>query len=312
MAKLKQETIMVSVKGGDQLHMKRLYVDQHQHSGLPVFMLPGMAEDGRIFYSSGTSGIANYLALHGYDVFIADHRGKGKSWPSIGERSEFGFHEVVNQDIPALIKALHKKNPHPQQIWVAHGWGGVLLSAYWARYGAVNADVSRMVHFASRRQLTVENWHKRILIDFLWHKVGGQAVGFNGYLPARGLRFGTMNESARSWRDSLNWSENSAWLDTVDEFDYGAAARARHFPPSLYFASALDRAFAHPDDCRKFIQELGPHNGRFVVLSKEGGNLHDYGHVDMLLNPDANQDHFPLVLEWLENIATVWPEQIAV
>ncbi len=201
---LQQDSIMVSVKGGDQLHLKRLYRDKN-NLGPPVLMVHGKVEDGRIFYSGGSQGLGNYLAERGYDVFVADLRGKGKSWPVIGPRSQFGYHQTVTEDIPALVKGIVKRRGEQQQIWIAHGLGGVFLTAYLARFGQGICPVSRIVHFGTRRSIQINNWEKRIVIDWIWRGLATKLVQFNGYLPARALRLGTMDESARSYEDNLQW-----------------------------------------------------------------------------------------------------------
>jgi len=35
------------------------------------------------------------------------------------------------------------------------------------------------------------------------------------------------------------------------------------------------------------------------VLSKQGGNKHDYDHSSLLLHKDCEKDHFPMVLDWI-------------
>ena len=302
---------MVSVSGGDQLHLKRIYKDK-KNPGVPVFMLHGEVEDGKIFYSSGRSGLANYLAEQGYDVFVADMRGKGKSWPTIGPRSEFGYHQVITEDIPAYIKAIVKRKGQQSQVWVSHGSGGVLQLAYLARFGQEHCPVDRMVHFGVRRKISADNWKKRFVIDWLWSKAAERLVKWNGYLPARSLRLGTMDESSQSYHDSVSWAVNDQWLDPEDGFNYGEAVLACQLPASLYFASAGELVFSHPNDVREFIHQLGQHDGRLVVLGAEGGNLQDYNHVDMLLHADARVDHFPFLIDWLDNSMTSWVEREAV
>jgi hypothetical protein len=69
-------------------------------------------------------------------------------------------------------------------------------------------------------------------------------------------------------------------------------------------AAQSDHALGHPHDVRRFMESAGTKNSRFTVLSRNNGNLHDYDHIDMLTHPDAVQDHFPQVLEWLRRHAT--------
>ena len=56
--------------------------------GIPVLMIHGIVEDGRIFYHNSGKGLGSFLAKHGYDVYVADLRGIGKSTPKIHRNSE--------------------------------------------------------------------------------------------------------------------------------------------------------------------------------------------------------------------------------
>jgi hypothetical protein len=47
------------------------------------------------------------------------------------------------------------------------------------------------------------------------------------------------------------------------------------------------------------LAEMAPENLASLVLSKGNGNLHNYDHINILTHPDAPKDHFPIVLNWL-------------
>ena len=293
-----QESLMVSVSSSVQLHVRHLYSGS---SGVapPVLLLHGAAEDGHIFYSHSGRGLGCWLARNGYEVFIPDLRGKGKSWPAIDQKSTFGFHELAAADIPARAATVSRMSGGQAQTWITHSMGGVLAVAAILRAGPQGLDVRQLVHFAARRQVRAPGWRRRVSIDFLWNRIGRLAVAFEGYLPAPKLGLGTARESARCFQDGLAWSRSEQWVDTHDGFDFSAALQQRSWLRSLYFAAAADRAFGAPEDVRDFMHELGRHDGRLMVLGRAEGNLQDYTHTGMLLHPDAEQDHFPQLLAWL-------------
>ena len=296
---LKHESIMVSLPSTDQIHITRFYRDK-KNLGTPVFMLHSTLQDGSTFFNGDGTGLACYLARQGYDVFVADLRGKGKSWPQVSAFSTFGDHQAINEDIPAVLQKIVAQRGDVPQVWIGHGWGSVLMCSYYARYGDSLCPVSNMVHFAARRQIQTMNLAKKFFIGFMWRRLSKLLVLINGYMPSKLLGMGASNESQRNYRDYLQWSSAKTWLDTVDGFCYGTAILLQQLPPSFYFAAEGDRAYGDPADVRKFVKELGPHNGRLMVLSRSGGNLRDYSHLDMLRHSDCERDHFPLLLDWLQ------------
>lgn len=296
---LNYQSITVPVPAGEQVHMTRFYRDK-KNLGTPVFMLHGLLEDGTAFYDGSGKGLACYLAHQGFDVFVADSRGKGSSWPKINAKSHVGVHEHITEDIPALIKKVSLIRPDQPQVWVSHGWGGVLLSAYYARFVEPGLEPTQLIHLASRRKAYLSNWLKRFVHRWLWRRIGGLCVAFNGYLPSRFLCLGDCLESTDDYRDYLNWTQSSEWVDPKDGFDYGSAIRLKTLPPSLYVASVGDHVYGDVIDVRAFIKELGRHDGRMIVLDKKAGSLHNYNHNELLSHADAEQDHFSLLLAWLQ------------
>jgi predicted alpha/beta hydrolase len=296
--KLVKESIMVTVTAGNQLHIRRIYKADSSRNEVAV-LIHGDTENGHIFYSESGRGLACELARRGYDVYVPDLRGKGKSWPSLGPRSTYGYHEAINEDLPAVLKRVASRTHGKPQTWISHSAGGVLLMSCYARHANELPTPKQIVHFGTRRYVSSESFRKRLLIDFLWKKVCRYLVSSSGYLPARSLRLGPANETANSYYNNIAWSESVEWLDPVDDYDYSQAIRLCNVPRSLYFCSEKDTAFGAPEDVRLFMRELGQHDGRMVILSRTGGSMHDYDHVSMLLHPDAKDDHFLTLFDWM-------------
>ncbi|MFA7555506.1 MAG: alpha/beta fold hydrolase [Spongiibacteraceae bacterium] len=297
---INSESLTVLTSSVDQLQLRRFYRDKHQ-LGTPVFMLHSVLHDGDIFTGgmNSNSGLAYYLARLGYDVYVASLRGKGRSWPGLSAKSVYGCHQAIQQDIPAFIKKIVSLRGDRPQIWIGHGWGSVLLCSYYARHGSAVCSVEKMVHFAARRRLQVDNFYKRLVINIMWRTIARQLVRVVGYMPAKLLLMGTSNESSKNYRDYLYWSDSDDWCDPEDSFDYGEAIRRQQLPPSFYFAAHSDQIYGDPADVREFLRELGPHDARLLVLSKAGGNQQNYGHQSLLRHKSCELDHFSLLKDWL-------------
>lgn len=289
------QSLYVSV-GQQQLHLKRFCGNEN---GMPVFMVHGSVENGHIFYSNTGKGLAPWLAAKGYDVFVADLRGRGKSKPKISARSDWGLREILELDFPAMLQEIVRLKGELPQHWMGHSWGGVLLLAYLARWHAP-APVASLTFFGSKRRLGIWNPKKALMVDGAWVGMGEALTRLYGYLPAKKWKMGSDDESARSYRDTRKWVTQKPWLDPVDGFDYADALTRQALPPALYLTGADDTVLGNPIDVHRLMVETGvDQNNRLLVVGKENSYQHNYGHIDLLTHADAPTDVFPTVAEWL-------------
>ena len=294
---MQQESYYLPLANGiDTLHIRRIW---QQDQGVPVLMLHGAMGDGRIFYSSSGKGLAPWLARQGYDVFIPDFRGRGKSTPAIHRESDFGLKEMQEEDMPAVAAFIEKIKGPVRQHWMAHSWGGVTVFSYLAKQ-LESTRIHSIVLFACKRRISVQNLKKFWMINFGWGFIGRLSVARHGYLDAKKLKFGSDNESRRSNWEMYTWARKKQWIDWYDGFDYSAALHALNLPPILSLTGKGDHYLGHRKDAQLLLEETGSDNYEFKVLSQANGNLRDYGHVDILTAPEAEADHFPGVLDWLK------------
>lgn len=113
----------ISALEKDRLYLKRF--QSAQCKGV-VFMVHGSVENGRVFYSLSRKGIAPFLAAHGFDVFVVDLRGKGKSFPAIDKNAKYGQYEAITEDIPLCIDFI-KNNRSGEVAFDGSflGWGAL-------------------------------------------------------------------------------------------------------------------------------------------------------------------------------------------
>jgi predicted alpha/beta hydrolase len=282
---LLQESFEVPLPDGARLAVRRFHLGA---GGPPVLLLHGSVANGRVFYSRSGQGLAPFRAREGFDAFVADLRGRGQSVPAIARGSAHGQTESIVEEIPALARAVAARTGDAPQTWIGHSWGGVLLLATWARLRADLPPVRAMAFFGTKRCVRVVNPTRVLMIDLMWKAAGRALVAAYGYLPGRALRFGSDDETARSWRQCVAWVTPGPFVDPGDGFDYAAAP----LPPTRWYAGPLDACLGHPDDVLRLMQEAGAGPERLVLLARSRGAERDYGHVDMLTHPDAARGHF--------------------
>jgi alpha-beta hydrolase superfamily lysophospholipase len=103
------------------------------------------------------------LARQGFNVFVADLRGRGQSTPSLKEEAKAGGArhgqlEYIRDDIPKMVEAVQQIAEQQKLHCVAHSWGGVLFASAMGRTPAVADAVASQVYVASKRFISVFNW----------------------------------------------------------------------------------------------------------------------------------------------------------
>ncbi|HEY9102071.1 alpha/beta fold hydrolase [Chitinimonas sp.] len=292
-----QQSLFVPTLDGAQLHLRRIHPAE---PGSAVLMVHGAVANARTFYSDKGKGLGPWLAQRGYDVYVLDLRGRGLSTPKIARGAAHGQTESICEDIPAALLEIQRLRGEQVPLYlVAHSWGGVLLSAALARKPEWARRVRANVYLGSKRSIRVWNWHRLYEIEIFWQRLASLLAKRKGYLPAAELGMGADDETLKSLRQSQQWVKAADWQDSDDGFDYVAALQATALPPTLYLVGGKDPVRGHERDVRRFAAESGRHAHAFGLLSRQAGLSRDYGHIDMLTHPQAEQEVYPQVLDWL-------------
>ncbi len=295
------ESLFLPFGDGEQLHIRRFCTDA-AHPAL--LLIHGSIENGKIFYSDSGKGFAPWMAQQGFDVYVPDLRGRGQSRPLIHRGSDWGQAEALADEYPALFQFVMAHKGSSRVYVGAHSWAGVNVLAFLSRT-ELKMDIPAMVFFGSKRHISVRGWYYFWMIRMGWWRVGRRSVRRHGFLNAIRYRMGSDNITTRDYLETDAWIKPRAeWKHWADGFDFRAAFASLQLPPTLYVSGKLDRVLGNPIDVALLAAETGAHQHKeLMLLSKEEGYLHDYGHIDMLTHPDAPRDHFPKVLAWMRKVS---------
>lgn len=296
-----EQSHMVPLPGRGQLHIRRL---ADNPDGPPVLLLHGLLDDGTLFYCRDGCGLAHYLAQQGFDVYVPDFRGNGCSVIPLSRWLFCRVNDVVTRDMPAILNTLQDIRGLLPVYWFAHAWGGVLVSSFLARYPGYRTSINGLIYFGTHRMATRYTLNRRVGVDALLGWADDLFVRLRGYVSRRLLRLGSNNEFHGICLDSLGWLLGQPWMHFDAPIDYGKAiSEGLDYPPALYFTSRQDLGYCNPRDVKAFMVKVGAYNGRLVVLGEKEGNLHNYSHIGMLTHPDATRDHFPFMINWMQDIS---------
>ena len=184
-------------------------------------------------------------------------------------------------------------------VWVAHGFGAVLLSAAWARMPEAQRCAKQWVFFNGRRRFSATQRIAGLCVKLFCHSLTEKLVSWRNLFPATRLGLGTADENASWYRTYASWMNGKSWCGD-DGFDYHAALLSAKVPPTLHLAAASDKVFSNLVDVRNFIHELGPHDARLLVVDQIAASKRRYNHLSMLLDQSAEQDLFAPLQSWLE------------
>ena len=297
---MKQQSLYIN-DGMHQLHLRHISHSENvpnQKQASPILMLHGTIENGKIFYTESGKGLACYLAEQGFDVYVADFRGKGKSTPSLCEEPEHGQFEAITRDIPLFLDFITQRSGQKVHV-ICHSWGGVLFSSALARYPNRVEQIASNICFGTKRSIYQKGLHKFLKVDLLWNRIAPYLARKKGYVDAVGLKFGADNETLKFLQQSIQWVKPQKWHDPEDAYDYQYAATQMKWPDTWHLTGIKDSLLGHADDVKAFIAESNT-GAEFTLLSKQAGNAFDYDHIDILTHPLAINDHFPLIANWLK------------
>jgi len=269
-----------------------------ERSTTPIFLLHGYFEDGKIFYSKSLKGFAPFLAENGFDVFVCDLPGKGKSEPQVSKNFDHSQFDIITHDIPKYLEYV-RKTTGQQDIHIgAHSWGGVDLLAFMARFN--DQHIKSIFTFGSKRKIYEKGLIKFIAIDFGWSCLGKISLAKNGYVSGKMMGLGEVNEPKAYYKQTDKWVKETQWIDPVDNLDYHKAFENITLPPTLYITGEKDKILGNPRDVKALMNETGKHQPtEYKVIGPKTGFKNPYDHINLLTHKDARDDHFQLVLDFI-------------
>lgn len=303
MTEIVQESIFIA-DGDHELHLRHIFPkaqSQEEEKGDPVFMIHGAIENGKIFYSHKGKGLACFLASQGFDVYVADLRGRGDCKPTIAPFDEYGQTETICHDLPLMLNKVKSLNPKPVHV-MAHSWGGVLASSMFIRFPELLEDVRSQVFFGTKRRVGAFNLEVLIKIKFMWRTLGPYLTKKHGFLKAKKMGFGSDDETIKSHQQGMRWTKSHDWIDSDDGFDYQKKSEDIKWPPTWFIAAIKDKALGHPEDVKRFMIEANYKQANYSLLGIKSGNARDYDHISMLTEPACLDDHFTHLVIWLNNL----------
>ncbi|KAG2449661.1 hypothetical protein HYH02_005191 [Chlamydomonas schloesseri] len=303
----------------------------------PVVLVPGLGSSGAYTFDlSPVVSLADYLAARGWDVWVVELRGNGQSdRPSLwsGRSRWWSIDDYVTKDLPAVLRHVLAATCCAQAHLVGHSMGGMVLTRLLALGGEPAAGVASATVVASGCFLKGSWWQMlestMWMARYLWIVPAGStlraysplALGRAGLPLLDELYFWPPNTDPALARAVLarNFSAISSGVILQIKSAFGPSGLrtadgkeayadpdrlARVETPVLFVCGDRDRmcppqgaaataAMFRGSRCRRYV-ELGP------AAPPPGHTRTHYGHFDILMGRNAEEEVFPLLSDWLD------------
>lgn len=267
---------------GAELHLTRIRGDVTHPA--PVLLTHGTFSNAAVCVR-----LAVYLAHHGFDCWVLELRGHGRS---AGSRVTPDFEVFSELDVPAALRAVRRETRRRHVLLVGHSGGGLVFLMHLARHPGAGRDIKGVVTLASQATDAAGtlSGSVKIVLAALANNVAGK-------LPGRLLGVGPEDESASVMNQWFRWNLRRRW-EGKDGFDY-LAALSRVEVPILCLAGGGDRFIAPVTGCRRLFEALGSFDKRLVVCARSEGFTEDYSHARIIASRAAQAEVWPQIAEWL-------------
>ncbi|MBQ4853068.1 alpha/beta fold hydrolase [Rhodanobacter sp. B2A1Ga4] len=221
-----------------------------------LYWLPAMGIPARHYLP-----LAQALAARGIAVVLHEWRGIGSSERRAGRGSNWGYRELLQDDLPAGLVAVHQRWPQARRWLGGHSLGGQLGLLYASEHPHDFAGLLLVASGAPYWRRFRHGW----LIGVAY-ALAPLLTGLVGYLPGRRIGFGG-NEARGVITD---------WARSGRTGRYAAAGMARDFERQLaalqlpLLALRLQQDWLGPlASLEWLLGKLGPGERRVAVITRE-------------------------------------------
>lgn len=265
--------------------------------GQNVLLTHGTFSDKRVCL-----GIAHYLATRGHSCYIMEWRGHGDS--SV-PNATFNFETVALYDLDATLHYLFNELKLDNLHAVTHSGGGICLTMcliHNAHYINKINSISMVACQAYSAVSSPKSYAKILSLKTITRLLG--------YVPAKMLKLGKINESYHMMSQWFNWNLNHNFKSSltkrhsnyIKNLDY-RPHMAKITMPVYAISAQGDNVIAPPRGCELFLNDFDNPVNVFRKFSRAHGDLEDYNHSRVILSSNAAKEVWPTIAAWIERHA---------
>lgn len=298
----------------------------------PVLLCHGMSSNRWNMDGPGRISLARYLVRRGYDTWVVELRGAGRSmrptWWN-GKRYAWTFEDYVQHDAPAALRLVLRETGASRVHWVGHSMGGMI--AYALLMNPVHSKIASAVTLGSPTMSDVGHPALDFGVPYrgllrvlpnrmplgtlarvasplapLAARLLDRSIAQLGFHPGnadlallRTLMLTAIDDLPASLlREFARWYDTKAMSDRYALFDFTEHLE-RITAPILVIAGSHDE-LTPVRDLERVYRRIASPDKAFRIIGRQHGDAHDYSHADLILGLHAPDDVYPVIFNWLE------------
>jgi poly(3-hydroxyalkanoate) synthetase len=268
--------------------------------------------------------LARYLALEGFDVWNLSLRGTGRSLnPLKGGSKSWTLDDMIDKDLPAVIRYVQRESGHSKIVWVGYELGGLLLYGYLEKKGdsglAALVTIAAPVTFTHPQQEPIKRLLKieesptlkklflslgapflgRLLIPLV-PKI--EALFYNRENMEEEIKEKLLEETLVDIHPGvldhlLLMIKRGEFVSSGGEVNYRKNL-AKIRVPMLLIGGEEDK-LAPPESIRVVYRNVSSTDRTLRIFGPRSKDSAAYGHIDLILGKKAKREVFPVIARWL-------------
>lgn len=263
---------------------------EEKHSGKPVILVHGSFTNRGFWLSSRGKGLAAALLDAGFDPWMVELRGHGDS-PANTDYKNNSILKYAKYDLPAVADFV-KEQTEQIPCWVGHSLGGVTISTALASGDLTENQIEGLALFGaqvSRYPLALRLPVVRLIAKVLLSLRSKNIVSSKG--PEQ--------EPVGIAKEFVRWAGLFSGWRPLKGKSFWKTMNPRSLP---LIAFGAQKDSGDPAKyCKKLAQAISK-NPEYHLLSKKNGYTKDYGHVNMIISKEAEQEVWPKLIIWLKKL----------
>lgn len=213
----------------------------------------------------------------GHPAVTFDMRGIGTSSVRASRRVDFGYREVMEVDLPALVRAVREEFPGRPLVFQGHSLSGQLACLHAARWPAS----FERIHLVATCSVYYKPWGVGLWLFMHFARLLGAVFG---HYPGRRVGFGG-REARTLVRDWSHQGFTGEYRVSGTDFDYEAALRGLEVP--VHAVHFRDDTFAPREAVEHLLAKMPDDVTSRECLEPADLDAETLGHFDWIRSSDA-------------------------